>query len=44
MTTPFGTKGVIYLTNATNTNAVAAVTVTAGAGIRRWVYRNGAWQ
>lgn len=44
MTTPFGTKGVIYITSAINTNAVAAVTITAGAGIRRWVYRNGVWQ
>lgn len=44
LTTPFGTKGVVYLTTLTNSSAVAAVTVTAGAGIRRWVYRGGAWQ
>lgn len=44
LTTPFGTKGVVYLTSSANTSSVAAVTVTAGAGIRRWVYRGGVWQ
>jgi prepilin-type N-terminal cleavage/methylation domain-containing protein len=44
LTTPLGTRGVIYLTSRASSKAVAAVTVTAGAGIRRWVYRNGAWQ
>jgi prepilin-type N-terminal cleavage/methylation domain-containing protein len=44
LTTPLGTKGVVYLTSSANSSAVSAVTVTAGAGIRRWVYRGGAWQ
>ena len=40
-----GTKpGVIYFTSSLNTDAVAAVTVSAGGGVRRWVYRRGAWQ
>jgi type II secretory pathway pseudopilin PulG len=44
VTTPFGTRGVIYFTSSLNTGAVAAVTVSAGGGVRRWVYRGGAWQ
>ncbi|HEY7636140.1 MAG TPA: hypothetical protein VH763_11375 [Gemmatimonadales bacterium] len=44
LTTPLGTKGVIYLWSATDRNAVAAVTVSGAAAIRTWVYRGGAWQ
>ena len=44
VTTPFGARGVIYFTSSLDNNAVAAVTVTPGGGIRRWVYRGGAWQ
>ena len=44
LTTPFGTKGVVYLTYAGSPSVVAAVTVTPGGGIRRWVYKGGAWQ
>jgi prepilin-type N-terminal cleavage/methylation domain-containing protein len=44
VTTPFGALGVIYFTSSLDNNAVAAVTVTPGGGIRRWVYRAGVWQ
>lgn len=44
LTTPFGSRGVIYLTSSTDATAIAAVTVTAGGGIRRWIYRGGTWQ
>ena len=44
LTTPFGTRGVIYLTHPTDPAALAAVSVTAGGSIRRWVYRGGVWQ
>lgn len=44
LTTPFGTKGVVYFTNTFDATAIAAVSVTAGAGTRRWVYRGGVWQ
>jgi prepilin-type N-terminal cleavage/methylation domain-containing protein len=44
VTTPFGARGVVYFTSLLDNTAVAAVTVTPGGGIRRWVYRGGAWQ
>lgn len=44
MTSPFGTRGVIYLTHSTDATAIAAVSISAGGGIRRWVYRGGTWQ
>ena len=44
LTTPFGTRGVVYLIHQTNAAAVAAVTVTSGAGIRSWVYDGTAWR
>ncbi|MEO7986477.1 MAG: prepilin-type N-terminal cleavage/methylation domain-containing protein [Gemmatimonadales bacterium] len=44
ITNPFGTTGVIYLTSANDANAVAAVSVSAAAGVRVWVYKGGAWQ
>jgi prepilin-type N-terminal cleavage/methylation domain-containing protein len=44
LTTPLGTQGVLYLSGATDQAAVAAVSVSAAAGIQTWVYRNGAWQ
>jgi prepilin-type N-terminal cleavage/methylation domain-containing protein len=44
ITTPFGTRGVIYVTHPTDATALAAVSVSAGGGIRRWVYRGGTWQ
>ncbi len=44
LTTPFGTKGVIYLNESSDPTAVAAVSVTAASGIRAWVYKGGVWQ
>lgn len=44
LTTPFGTRGVIYLIHQSNPAAVSAVTVTSGAGIRSWVYDGTTWR
>ena len=44
LTTPFGTKGVIYLQSTTSSTAVAAVSVSGAAAIRVWVYHEGTWQ
>lgn len=44
LTAPFGTKGVIYLTHADDPTAAAAVSITAAAGIRAWVYQGGSWR
>jgi type II secretory pathway pseudopilin PulG len=44
LTAPFGIKGVIYLTHADDPTAAAAVSITAAAGIRAWVYQNGSWR
>ena len=44
LTAPFGTRGVVYLTHQNNPAAVSAVTVTAGAGIRSWVYDGTTWR
>jgi len=41
---PLGTSGVIYLSSASDPNAVAAVTVTGAAGLRAWVLLGGVWQ
>jgi prepilin-type N-terminal cleavage/methylation domain-containing protein len=44
ITNPFGTSGVVYLTSANDATAIAAVSISAAAGIRVWTYRGGAWQ
>jgi prepilin-type N-terminal cleavage/methylation domain-containing protein len=44
LTNPFGTKGTIYLLLPSDPAAVAAVTVTAGAGIRSWVFNGATWR
>jgi prepilin-type N-terminal cleavage/methylation domain-containing protein len=44
LTNPFGTKGVIYLSHPGDPNAIAAVTVTGGAGIRAWLYDGTTWR
>jgi len=44
MTMPFGTRGVIYITHSDDPAAVAAVSITGAAGIRAWVFAEGAWQ
>jgi type II secretory pathway pseudopilin PulG len=44
LTTPLGTKGVIYLWSSTDSRAVAAVSVSGAAAVRVWVYQGGTWQ
>lgn len=44
LTNPFGSKGVIYLSIPSDPTAIAAVTVSGGAGIRTWVYTGTVWQ
>jgi type II secretory pathway pseudopilin PulG len=44
LTTPLGTKGVIYLWSTTDPQAIAAVSVSGAAAIRSWVYKEGTWQ
>ena len=44
LTTPFGTKGVLYLSDPSDPAAVAAVSITAASGIRAWFYQGGIWQ
>lgn len=44
LTTPFGSKGVVYLRDPSDAGAVAAVSVTAASGIRAWIYKGGVWQ
>lgn len=41
---PFGSKGVIYLTSTLDANAAAAVAITAAASVRVWYFNGGAWQ
>jgi prepilin-type N-terminal cleavage/methylation domain-containing protein len=42
--TPFGSRGVIYFTHPSDPTAIAAVSVTGGGNIRRYIYRGGTWQ
>lgn len=44
LTNPFGTKGAIYLSHPDDPTAIAAVTVTGGAGIRTWLYDGTTWR
>jgi Tfp pilus assembly protein FimT len=44
LTTPLGISGVVYLRSTTDSSALAAVSISAAAGIRTWVYREGSWQ
>ena len=44
LTTPLGTKGVIYMVSTTDTTAVTAVSISGAGGIQAWVYKGGAWQ
>ena len=44
LTTPLGTKGVIYMISTTDTTAVTAVSISGAGGIQAWVYKGGAWQ
>lgn len=44
LTTPFGTRGVLYVQLASDTGAVAAVTVSGAGGIRLWTSEGGYWR
>jgi Tfp pilus assembly protein FimT len=44
LTTPFGTRGVVYLQFAADTGAVAAVTVSGAGGVRLWTSEGGDWR
>lgn len=44
LTTPFGTRGVLYVQLASDTGAVAAVTVSGAGGIRLWTTEGGYWR
>lgn len=43
-TRPFGERGTIYLTHPDEPDAVAAVSVSAGASFRIWLYQGGEWK
>ena len=44
LTTPFGTRGVIYVRRPGDSTAVAAVTVSGAGGIRIWTSEGGTWR
>ncbi len=44
LTTPFGTRGVVYVQLAADTGAVAAVTVSGAGGVRLWTSEGGYWR
>ena len=44
MTLPFGIRGAIYLTYASDPTAVAAISISGSASLKVWEYKDGAWQ
>jgi len=44
LSTPFGTRGVVYVQFADDTAAVAAVTVSGAGGVRLWTSEGGYWR
>ena len=44
LSTPFGTRGVVYVQFAGDTAAVAAVTVSGAGGVRFWTSEGGYWR
>ena len=44
VTTPFGSRGTIYLVHASDPNAVSAVSITAAGSFQWWTFVGGAWQ
>jgi prepilin-type N-terminal cleavage/methylation domain-containing protein len=44
ITSPFGTRGTVYIVHRDHPDAVAAVSVTGSASFKVWNYRQGAWQ
>ncbi len=44
LTTPLGTKGVLYISSTTDTTAVTAISISGAGGIQAWVFKGGVWQ
>lgn len=44
LTSPFGTRGVVYVQYPGDTAAVAAVTVSGAGGVRLWTTEGGSWR
>jgi prepilin-type N-terminal cleavage/methylation domain-containing protein len=44
LTSPVGTRGVLYITSTKDANQVAAVTITGAANVRIWRWQGGAWK
>ena len=44
LTTPFQTRGAVYLVNRDDPSVVAAVAVSGAGSFRVWIYENGVWQ
>lgn len=44
LSTPFGTRGVVYVQLTGDTAAVAAVTVSGAGGVRLWTSEGGYWR
>jgi prepilin-type N-terminal cleavage/methylation domain-containing protein len=44
LSTPFGTRGVVYVQLADDSAAVAAVTVSGAGGVRLWTSEGGTWR
>lgn len=44
VTSPFGTRGVIYLAHTNKPDAVVAVAVSGSASMKLWIYKEGTWQ
>jgi hypothetical protein len=44
LTLPLGASGVVYLQSTTDPSVITAVSISAAAAIRSWVYRGGVWQ
>jgi len=44
ITEPLGTSGVVYLTSAIDEDKVTAVALSGSGAVRRWTWRNNAWE
>jgi prepilin-type N-terminal cleavage/methylation domain-containing protein len=44
LTTPLGSRGVVYFVATSDTSAVSAVSVSGAGGIQSWVYQGGSWR
>lgn len=44
LTTPFGTRGTVYLRHRDHADVNAAVSVSGAGSFRVWIFKDGAWQ